>query len=216
MRNFFFNVLCFLAVFAPFQFALNIAPGFDVAVLRVVIILLFVFVVIKSLAEKKLVIPNDQQSILLIAFFVVNAFSLFFADNLVFGIRKILFLASIFPLYFILSDKLNNDLTDKKLIKFTKHLVWGGFLSLVFGFFIFLGQFVFGVDALFGFYKKIGPLFWGQSLSDSVLNYQSFLVNIGGADYFRMASLFPDPHNFALFAGMISFLSFALCVYFFR
>lgn len=216
MKNFLFSVLCFLAVFMPFQFALNIAPGFDVAILRVIIILLFVFIVVKSLTEQKLVIPTDQQSILLIAFFVVNIFSLFFANNLAFGIRKILFLASIFPLYFILSYQLNNDQTDKKLIRFFKCLVWGGFLSFVFGFIVFLGQFVFGIDALISFYEKIGPLFWGQSLSDSVLSYQSFLVNIGGADYFRMASLFPDPHNFALFAGMISFLSLALYVDFFR
>lgn len=214
MKNFLFSVLCFLAVFMPFQFALNIAPGFDVAILRVIIISLFVFIVVKSLTEQKLVIPTDQQSLLLIAFFMVNAFSLFFTNNLAFGIRKILFLASIFPLYFILSYQLNNDQADKKLIKFAKCLVWGGFLSFVFGLIIFLGQFVFGIDALIGFYEKIGPLFWGQSFSESVLNYQSFLVNVGGADYFRMVSLFPDPHNFSLFAGMISFLSLALYIFF--
>lgn len=214
MKDFFFNVLCFLAVFAPFQFALNVAPGFDVAVLRVIIILLFVFVVAKSLADKKMIVPADQQSILLIAFFVVNIFSLFFANNLAFGIRKVLFLASIFPLYFILSFQLNNNQTDKRLIKFAKCLVWGGFLSFVFGFIVFLGQFVFGIDALIGFYGKIGPLFWGQSFSESVLNYQSFLVNVGGVDYFRIVSLFPDPHNFSLFVGMISFLSLALYVFF--
>lgn len=203
-----FNVLCLLAVLLPFQFALNIAPGIDLAVVRVIILGLFVFVVCKSLIDKKFIIPINWQSIFLIVFFVLNIFSLFFADNLMFAIRKILFLTSMIPLYFVVVYILSNS--EERFRKFVKYLAWGGILSVFVGISIFLGQYILGIDAVMGFYGKIGHYFWGQSFSESILNYQSFLVNIGSVDYLRMASLFPDPHNFALFAGIISFLTLPL------
>lgn len=203
-----FNVLCLFAVFLPFQFALNIAPGIDLAVVRVIVLGLFVFISCKSLIDKKFIIPINWQSIFLIAFFVLNIFSLFFADNLMFAIRKILFLTSIIPIYFVIVYILNNS--EEKFRKFVKYLTWGGILSVFVGVIIFLGQYILGIDAVLSFYSKIGYYFWGQSFSESVLNYQSFLVNIGGVDYLRMSSLFPDPHNFALFAGIISFLTLSL------
>lgn len=207
-----FNILCLVAIFLPFQFALNIAPGIDLAVLRVVVLVLSFIVVSKSFIDKNFIFPVNWQSILLTAFFVLNIFSLFFADNLIFAARKILFLSSLIPLYFVVFYIVESN--KEKIERLGKCLIVGGVLSLVAGVIIFLNQYIFGIDKAFGFYEKIGPLFWGQSFSESVLGYQSFLVNVGGVDYLRMASFFPDPHNFALFAGVISFLSLGSLIVF--
>lgn len=215
MKDFLFNILCFLAVLLPFQFALNIAPGFDLAISRVIILILLIFVVLKSLFKRDFFIPINLQSVFLLAFLAINAFSLFIAANFEFGMRKFLFLVSIIPLYFIVQNILKNKSTDQ-VVMFLKYLVAGGFASFLAGFAIFLSQFFVGIDGLFGFYQKIGPFFWGKSFSASVLSNQSFLVNAGGDDFFRMAALFPDPHNFALFAGTITFLSFSLALFYLK
>lgn len=193
-----FNILCFFIFFLPFQFALNVAPGFDVASIRVVILTLFAAVILKSLYKRDFFIPLNLQSICLAAFFLINIFSLFFAQNMEFGLRKILFLASIFPLYFVVSPL---------ALDIVKYFIIGGFLASAIALIIFSGQFIIGIDGVLDFYAKIGPFFWGRSFSESVLNYQSFLVNAGGIDFIRAAGFFPDPHNFALFAGIVLFLS---------
>lgn len=201
-----FNILCFFVLLLPFQFALNIATGFDVASIRVIILILFAAVILKSLYKRDFFIPLNLQSICLAIFFLINIFSLFFAQNMEFGVRKILFLASIFPLYFIVQNQLTDN-NSQPITKFIKSFIVGGFMASAVALIIFFSQFIVGIDGILDFYTKIGPFFWGRSFSESVLNYQSFLVNAGGIDFVRAAGLFPDPHNFALFAGIILFLA---------
>lgn len=210
--------LYFFAIFLPFQFALNIASGFDLAISRVIILTLLIAVVLRSLFKRYFFVPINLQSFFLAAFLAINAFSLFMAVNIEFGMRKFLFLASIIPLYFIVQNVLKNKDTKQaeQMVKFSKYLIVGGFASFLVGFAIFLSQFFIGIDGLFGFYQKIGSFFWGESFSASVLSNQSFLVDAGGRDFFRMAALFPDPHNFALFAGIITFLSFSLALFYLK
>lgn len=206
-----FNILCVYVFLLPFQFALNVASGFDVAIIRIAVLILFGLIIIRSLYKKDFFIPLNLQSVCLSGFFLINIFSLFFAQNLEFGLRKILFLASIFPLYFIVyylirpSDCHCEERSNLQTL--APFFIFGGFLSSSIALIIFLNQFIFGIDNILYFYSKVGPFFWGETFSRSVLNYQSFLVNIGGIDFIRAAGLFPDPHNFALFAGIILFLS---------
>lgn len=203
-----FNILCLYVFLLPFQFALNAAPGFDVAIIRVAVLILFGLIIIRSFYKKDFFIPLNLQFVCLSGFFLINIFSLFFAQNLEFGLRKILFLASIFPLYLIVFYIFKQTANYKlQTIKLVKYFIFGGFLSSIIALIIFLNQFIFGIDDILYFYSKVGPFFWGETFSQSVLNYQSFLVNIGGIDFIRAAGLFPDPHNFALFAGIILFLS---------
>lgn len=208
-----FNVSRILVFLLPFQFALNIAYGFDVAAIRVVILILFAAIILKSFYEKDFFIPLNLQSVCLSAFFLLNVFSLFFAQNLEFGLRKILFLGSIFPLYFVVNyifrDILNFEI---QIPKFMKYFVLGGFLSSVVALMVFFVQFFVSIDGIMDFYRKIGPFFWGKYFAESAFEYQSFLVNIGETDFFRASGLFPDPHNFALYAGMILFLALPLAL----
>lgn len=209
------NLLYLLVLFLPFQFALNLMPDFDVSVLRLIILVFFTGIIIKSLYKRDFFIPFNLQSVCLAGFFLINILSLFFAQNLEFGLRKILFLASIFPLYFVVQNQLTTN-NSQLTTKFIKSFIVSGLLASVVALTIFFSQFIVGIDGVLDFYRKIGPFFWGRSFSQSVLEYQSFLVNVGGIDFVRTAGLFPDPHNFALFAGIILFLSGSLFLYFFN
>lgn len=222
-----FNFLCLFALFLPFQFALNLKYGFDISVLRIIILLLFGTIALKSLYKRDFFIPLNLQSVCLVLFFSINIFSLFFAQNLEFGLRKILFIGSIFPLYFIVfyafkqttNSPLRRSFSEASKLQttnFAKYFILGGFLSAMTALIIFFNQFIFGINGILKFYEKIGPFFWGRSFSESVLNFQSFLVNIGGRDFIRAAGLFPDPHNFSLFSGIISLLAFAISIFYLK
>lgn len=204
------KTLYIFAALLPFQFALNIAPGFDLSVIRVVVLSLLGAIVLKSFLKKDFFIPLNLQSACLFLFLAINIFSMFLGKNTEFSLRKILFLGSILPLYFIVLD-IYRDKQDKDFIaKVVKWMVWGGAISFLVGIVIFVSQFIWGIDSVLSFYQKIGPFFWGDTFSLSVFDNQSFLVNAGGKDFLRMFSFFPDPHNFALFAGIICFLSLSV------
>ena len=209
----------FLYIFAallPFQFALNIAPGFDVSIIRVAVLFLFGAMILKSFLKKDFFISANLQSGCLILFLAINIFSMFLVKNTEFSLRKILFLGSVFPLYFVVVDIYRDKLDKDFILKLIKWMVWGGAASFFVGMIIFLGQFIFGIDSVLGFYQKIGPFFWGNTFSLSIFNHQSFLVNVSGKNFLRLSSFFPDPHNFALFAGMVCFLALTIFLYYLK
>lgn len=207
------KILYISAALLSFQFALNIAPGFDLSIIRVIILSLLGAIVLKSFLKKDFFIPLNFQSVCLFLFLTVNIFSMFLGKNMEFSLRKVLFLGSILPLYFIVLDIYRNKSDKGFTEKIIKWMVWGGAISLLAGMIVFICQFVWDIDSVLNFYKKIGSFFWGDTFSRSVFDNQSFLVNAGGKDFLRMFSFFPDPHNFALFAGIICFLSLSVFLY---
>ena len=93
----------FILFFAtlPFQFALSPAPGIDLHVSRLLAIGLSGFWVIHSLFRRKLLLPARTETMLLTSFLFLASFSLFFAENVAWGVRKLAFLLSFTPIFFI-------------------------------------------------------------------------------------------------------------------
>jgi len=206
LENLFF---LFIVFFLPFQVALNFTPGADVLLGRVFIVLLFFLFLLRKSFEKDLSIPLDFSSVLIYVFLFLAAISLFWAENKIFALRKLLFLFSIFPLFFIALEKLR----DRALVRNSLRLVsWSAVLAAVLGILQFGAQFVFGSKNVLFFWKYIlGPIFYGRSFSGEVFQYPSFFVNISGRTLMRAAFPFPDPHSFAFFLG----LSLPLVFYYF-
>jgi len=178
-----FKLLIFLSLYLPFQLATNPVKGIDLASIRVLILVLFLIWLGNSLKNKKIIIKNNIQTIFLLSFLFLNFFSIFFARNINWSIRKLLYLFSIFPIYFIASDIINGK---NKLIKISKTLVFSGTLVAFLGIFQFLLQFIFGIDKAYKFWAhNIIYLFLGNSFSEMVLAYPSWLVNISGNTIFR-------------------------------
>ncbi len=199
--KYFNQVLIILILYLPFQVALNIAPGIDLASGRVLILYLFIIWIIKSLAEKRFIIRLNLQTILICAFLFISIFSITQAWDNERAIRKILVFLSVFPLYFIITSLKNNK---EYIYKILNALIISGFILSLIGVIQFALQFLIGIDPIIIFWSKyVAPLFYGNTFGAEVISNPSWLVNISGATVLRAFSLFPDPHIFSFYLGLL-------------
>jgi O-antigen ligase len=195
--------LFLLISYIPFQIALNLVPGFDLASLRIFILLLFAFYLTKNIIDKKM--PKlhfkNLPAICLLTFLALTIVSLINAENIFWGVRKIVFFASIFPLYFLVIGLINNCERTKKVISV---LFYSTALFSFIGILQFLCQFIFGLEKFYSFWAtNIIPIFSGFNLGAMILAYPSLLVNLNGQTVMRTFSLFSDPHIFSFYLGLI-------------
>ncbi len=216
MKNIFwpiFDFIFLLFVFCiPFGVAFNITPDIDLASARVFIIVLFLVWISGVAFRKGRKIVFDLRAIGLLAILIIGALSLVSAQEIGWGLRKLAVFLSIFPLYFMIASFLKSGLKQKE--KLLKVIFAGAAVSSVLGAIQFLSQFFIGQAALFSLYAKIiGPLFWGQNLSQMVAQNPSWLVEVSGRALTRAFGLFPDPHMMAFFLGLISPIILAFSLY---
>ena len=201
--------LTFFIFSIPLFIALPINQNFDnFAAWRIITPYLFVMWLIKhkinpiffSLKETKEIIGKilNFEWCIIIFMFVAIA-SLFVAESPGFGLRKIIFLGNVFPLYIVI-----RSLTVKKetrsLIFFS--ILGAGLISVFVGFIQFISiQFT----SLFEFWKHwvqwVIPIFYGNSLA--VLLEKSntwFSYYPASPPTLRLFSVFPDSHSFGLFS----------------
>lgn len=190
----------------PFQFALSPVEGVDLAIIRVVSLFIGCFWLTWSLLRKKIMLPTDTSSWWLLAFIFLASLSVFWVEESAFAFRKVAFLLSFTPLFFILSAWLEEH--PKERLPVLRAFVWGATLLAVVGLLLFLAQFVFGVGAVFAFLiGHILPFFLGDVFAQAVAAHPSLLVNISGVTLLRASGVFPDPHMFAYYVGMAAPLS---------
>jgi len=192
------NWLFLLIAYLPFGIALNPRAGFDLASLRVFILLFFLVCLVK-IYQKRTQFYN-LQAIGLFLFLILAGFSLLGAENAFWGIRKMLFFVSIFPLYLLVVVLINDWFKIKKAIKTI--FISSGILALI-GLIQFLAQFVFSLERVYSFWaNSILPIFSGFNLGAMILAYPSWLVNINGQTIMRAFSLFSDPHMLSFYLGL--------------
>lgn len=201
----------FLLAYLPLQIALSPSESIDLSSVRLFIVLLFIWWVFRSLLLKKILIPTNTISLFLYSFVFFSIFSIFFAENYHWAFRKLIFLLSILPVYFIYFNLFQNF--DFK-IKALKYVVYGALLAGMTGIIQFFSQFVFNIEKVYSFWAvNISPLFLGKAFSQAVLEHSSWLVNISGSTLMRAISVFPDPHMFSYYMGMTAAISFSLYLY---
>lgn len=200
--------LLFLAAYLPWQVALNPSEGIDLASGRVLVLLVFLLWMAESLKNKKLVIKKTVQTGLVASFLFLNLVSVVAAKNTDWSSRKLLFLFSLFPLYFVASAMLKNK---NKIVAISKVLVFSGAAVALVGLIQFFSQFIFGLEQVYAFWASnvIAP-FLGKTFSEAVLQNPSWLVNISGKTYLRATATFPDPHMLSFFLGLIIPIAVAL------
>jgi O-antigen ligase len=200
----------FLLFFAtlPSQFALSPAPGIDLHISRIFALGLGALWITVSLFRRKLLFSARAETFLLFSFLFLSAFSLFFADNISWGFRKLVFLFSFVSLFFVAFSVLQEDIYRKK---FAQWIVIGSALAAGIGIIQFLLPFAIGLDpALLLWQKNILPIFSGHTFSGVVSEYSSMVVSVDGTNLLRASAFFPDPHIASFFWGMT--LPFALAL----
>lgn len=192
--------LLLLIFYLPFQVALNISSGFDVASGRVLILLFFLVWILKSLKDKKLIINFSLQTLLIFIFLFIASISVLWSFEIDRAIRKLLVFYSIFPLYFILTSFVDKNF----IIKIAKVIFCGLGFVLLFGGVQFFSQFLFGIDTVMGFFSLyVAPIFYGNTFGAEVVSNPSWLVNVAGVTLMRAFSIFPDPHMFSFYMGLV-------------
>ena len=200
-----YGLFLIFCLYLPFQIALNPAKGVDLASGRVFILILALLWLISGLKKRRIFIPAKIQTWLILSFLFISGFSLFWASNLDWGLRKLLFLLSIFPVYFVVSGILYPSpyKGEGAYGRILKYVVWGAGLAGAVGIVQFLLQFIIGLDPTAALWRNyVTPLFLGSNFSRTVLEYPSWLVNIGGTNYLRAFGTFPDPHMFSFYLGL--------------
>jgi len=203
-----YKYLLFLSAYLPFQIAFNPGEGIDLASIRVLILALFLIWLAESLKNKKLFIKKNIQTGLIASFLFLNLISAVAAKNTDWSARKLVFLFSIFPLYFVAAAVLNSQ---DKIIRVSKALIFSGAAMALIGLIQFFSQFIFGLERVYKFWAShvIVP-FLGKTFSQAVLRNPSWLVDVSGKTYLRATAAFPDPHMFSFFLGLIIPIAFAL------
>ncbi len=194
----------------PFQFALPLFPGVDLAFARIFSLTLFFLWLISGLIRKNVVIPFSPAAFLLISFIFLSSISFLWAENAGWALRRATFFLSLFPLFFIFSSIVTNT-GRKGASLLIEAFVFGAGLAAFIGVIQFFSQFIFGASRVFHFWiESVFPIFLGPSFAGAVAQYPSLLANIGGATLLRATAFFPDPHMFAFYMGMAAPLAFGL------
>lgn len=204
-----YSALILFCFFLPFQFALNPAQEIDLAIVRIIIPIMFLgwlFLLLKKKIDP--VIICNKITYLLGIFIFLAIFSLTFSQNFSWSLRKLAFLLSLVPIYFIVVSVLSTKYRQRNIII---SLVGGATLISIFGIIQFIAQFIFGIDSVYSFLaQNITPFFLGNSFSKAVIAYPSWLVNSEGTTYMRAFANFPDPHMFSYYVGLLIPWSIAL------
>lgn len=198
-ENWHFYALAFFIALLPFQFALNPAAGFDLAIARVIIIILFYLLLFSKFKFKDFFVGNRITKLIYIFLFLATL-TLAISQNIFWSLRKLAFLFSIFPIYFISLSVFKNKTNQRNIfIALTSGATLIAAVALV----QFSSQFVFGIDNVYNFIAKYSaPFFLGNSFSNAVLSYPSWLVASQGNTYMRAFGTFPDPHMLSYYLGL--------------
>ena len=197
MEKFLFYATCLLILFLPVQFALQPAEGIDFAASRLIIPALFLLWVAHGFFKRRIQLPPIMPLIFLFTFLFFAATSIFAAEQETWGLRKILFLLSFIPFYFIAYAVAGQSFVRWE--KVVQAVVWSAMLAAVIGAIQFSLQFILGITSTMHIWGEIITPFLGASFAEAVQTYSSWLVHAGGRDFFRAIALFPDPHMFAFY-----------------
>ncbi|MCX6762754.1 MAG: O-antigen ligase family protein [Candidatus Moranbacteria bacterium] len=199
MLKFFLIIIIFLL---PLQFALNVGENVDLVTTRILVPVLFLLWLARSLARKKIWIPNKAEMWLVITFLFLASLSLYLGRDASTGFRKLLYLLTIIPVFFVAADMFREEIWRRSAIVV---IIFSGAVAAAVGLFQFLFSFVIGLDKSVKIWEGSAPYFLGNSFGKIVAANSSWLVNIGGETRMRAFGLFPDPHNFAFFVNLCLF-----------
>lgn len=203
------RLIAFFLFFLPFQFALNPTISTDLPVGRLVALVIISWWLILASVQQTLRIPPLFVTGSLLSFLVLAMSSITWAPAFEFAARKGLFLVNFFPLLFVFYDRILRRPALSRL--WVQAFLSGAAISALLAIGIFSAQAVVPVGDLHTLLVvETLPFFLGPNLGQSVAQYSSLLVNIGGETILRATAFFPDPHVASFFFGISLFLALGL------
>jgi len=200
MMKYLFLVTIFLL---PFQFALNLGDNIDLVTTRILVPIVFLLWLLEGLARRNIWIVNRAESWLILSFLFLSLFSLWGGLDPEKGVRKTLYLFSIFPIFLVAADLAREEKFRKRIFR----AIWvSGTLAAILALGQFILPFVWGLDKTLKIWKNLVEFFLGSSFGKLVVENPSWLVNVSGETWMRAFGFFPDPHTFSFFASLCFFI----------
>jgi putative inorganic carbon (HCO3(-)) transporter len=140
-------------------------------------------------------------------FFLLGAVSLLVAPEPIFGIKKLLYLANIFALFFVIREVVKNK---QDFVDILKYVFAGSALALAIGYAQFITILFVPLYTFWQWWAShVIPVFYGANLGN-LLSYSNtwFSYYEEAEATLRVFSVFPDSHSFAL--SMVLALPMAL------
>ncbi len=199
MINYIFLIII---VLLPLQFALNVSENVDLVTTRILIPVVFLLWLVRGLARKEIRIPNRAETWLILSFLFLSLLSLALGRDADAGLRKLLYIFSIVPVFFVAADIFREEKWRRR-----------GFLAVIIGgtaaaaaaLVQFSLPFLVGLGKAVAIWEGLAPYFLGNYFGKIVAANSSWLVNVGGKTAMRAFGFFPDPHNFAFFTNLCLF-----------
>lgn len=207
--QFIYYLTSFLLFFLPFQFALGISSTIDLAIIRLIILVIFLIYVTIAFFKKDFFIPKGIIAILSFLFLFWITFSLFYTPVFNWTLRKIFFLFSIGVIFLVFTGLFQHYKT-KGIDTLLKFLILGATTASIIAIIQFFSQFIFSLETILNFWLSLTPFFLGGTFSEAVIEYNSWLVNVAGINLLRATAFFPDPHIFSFYCGLSAPLALAL------
>ncbi len=199
--------LRFFLFLLPFQFALSPTENIDLPIVRVLAVGIILVWMAKGLFNRQLSLGWNVQTGALLSFWFVLGLSMSVAEEVSWALRKMLFLMSFFPLYFVWREEVGHH--QARAFFLVEAFVFGAALSAAIGILQVVLQFFIPVETLFTWWTShILPFFLGHGFAGAVAEYPSLLVNLSGRTVMRASALFPDPHMHAFYLGLALPLAF--------
>lgn len=188
----------------PFQFALNLAENVDLVTTKVLVPIVFCAWLIRGLSKKRIRLPSKMETWLIAVFLGLSGISLVLGRDWELGIRKTLYFLSVFPIFFISADLLENRSFRMKAVG---AIIASGSLAALTGIIQFSLPFILGLDGTLKIWRSLAYFFLGNSFGKVIAINPSWLVNISGNTWMRAFGFFPDPHNFSFFVSLCFFVA---------
>ena len=203
------NSLILLIASIPLFIALPIKESFDsMASWRILLSVLFFVWFFKTLGYNpinwlkyfKNIFNNIRSSkfyLSLFAFLSISILSLIVAEDVVAGVKKILFLANIFIFYILIVSIIK---TKKSFLRAIKALAIAGGLTIIVGFFQLLSVLKYPLYAFWQFWaENVSTVFYGKNLGE-LMSYSNtwFSYYDPAPPTLRLFSIMPDSHSFAM------------------
>ena len=190
------------AVFSiPLYTALPITESFDsMAAWRIIIAILFLRVLVRSpwgLFSRSFRTSLGRLGVLIGLFFALGVLSLLVAPEPIFGIKKLLYLANIFALFFVIREVVRSK---QDFIDVLKYALAGSVLTLAVAYAQFIAILFVPLYAFWQWWAShVIPVFYGANLG-VLLSYSNtwFSYYEEAEATLRVFSTFPDSHSFAL------------------
>ncbi len=185
------TILTLFAATLPFQVTLGTASA------RIIAMLTVALWVAACIHAQRIYIAR-VPTILIALFFSTIALGAIVASDTHWLLRKAIFLATFFALFFVMVDT-SYAQRMLRIVLISGTIAAAGALSL------WSAQFILGADTIMRFWQTtLAPIFFGISMSDTLATYSSAYVNIAGTDLLRLAGTLPDPHVAALFFALLT------------